>query len=43
MGTSIVLQNLLRKAQATDNRVTVDSFVLERLLQGSDRIKGNLL
>jgi signal transduction histidine kinase len=37
MGTFIVLQNLLRKAQAKDNRVTVDSFVLERLLQGSDR------
>jgi signal transduction histidine kinase len=37
MGTSIVLQNLLRKAQTTDNRVTVDSLVLERLLQGSDR------
>jgi signal transduction histidine kinase len=37
MGTSIVLQNLLRKAEATDNRVTVDSLVLKRLLQGSDR------
>lgn len=37
MGASIVLQNLLRKAQAKDSRVTVDSLVLERLLQGSDR------
>jgi signal transduction histidine kinase len=37
MGTSIVLQNLLRKAQATDRTVTVDRFVLKRLLQGSDR------
>jgi signal transduction histidine kinase len=37
MGTSIVLQNLLRKAKAKNNRVTVDSFVLERLLKGSDR------
>jgi signal transduction histidine kinase len=40
MGTSIVLQNLLRKAQTTDNRVTVDSLILERLLQGSDRQLG---
>jgi signal transduction histidine kinase len=37
MGTSMVLQNLLRKAQAKNNRVTVDSLVLEQLLQGSDR------
>ncbi|MEN9521264.1 MAG: hypothetical protein RLZZ381_3852 [Cyanobacteriota bacterium] len=37
MGTSMVLQNLLRKAQAKDHCVTVDSLVLERLLQGSDR------
>ncbi len=35
MGTSIVLQNLLKKT--TDDRVTVDKTVLERLLQGSDR------
>ncbi|MGL6337905.1 MAG: sensor histidine kinase [Waterburya sp.] len=37
MGASIVLQNLLRKAKTTDNRVIVDSLVLESLLQGSDR------
>jgi signal transduction histidine kinase len=35
MGTSIVLQNLLKKA--TDGQVTVNREVLERLLQGSDR------
>lgn len=35
MGTSIVLQNLLKKA--TDGKVTVNREVLERLLQGSDR------
>ncbi|XQQ05285.1 MAG: sensor histidine kinase [Leptolyngbya sp. IPPAS B-1204] len=35
MGTSIVLQNLLRKA--TDDQVVVHRQVLERLLQGSNR------
>jgi signal transduction histidine kinase len=35
LATSIVLQNLLKKA--VNNRVTINTSVLERLLQGSDR------
>lgn len=35
-GTSMVLQNLLRKAKK-DRKITVDSSIIERLLQGSDR------
>lgn len=38
MGTSIVLHNLLKKADG--NEVTVSKTVLERLLQGSDRQLG---
>lgn len=37
MGTSIVLQNLLKKAQTTNNKIAIDSVVLAKLLQGSDR------
>jgi signal transduction histidine kinase len=38
MGTSIVLQNLLKKAQKINSgRILIDSTVLAKLLQGSDR------
>jgi len=37
IGTSIVLKNLLRKAQDSNNQVTVTTVKLERLLAGSDR------
>lgn len=38
MGTSIVLQNLLKKAQKTGNgKITINGTVLAKLLQGSDR------
>ncbi|MFM2312426.1 MAG: hypothetical protein RLZZ04_1702 [Cyanobacteriota bacterium] len=38
MGTSIVLQNLLKKARKTGNsKISIDSTVLAKLLQGSDR------
>lgn len=37
MGTSIVLQNLLRKAQATDGQATITAPKLEQLLDGSNR------
>lgn len=37
MGTSMVLQNLLRKESTINKKVVVDRSVIERLLQGSDR------
>lgn len=38
MGTSIVLQNLLKKAQKTGNgKISINGAVLTKLLQGSDR------
>ena len=37
MGTSMVLQNLLRKESTANKKVSIDRSVLERLLRGSDR------
>jgi signal transduction histidine kinase len=37
IGTSIVLQKLLRKAQAADGQTTITAPKLEQLLDGSDR------
>jgi signal transduction histidine kinase len=37
MGTSIVLQNLLKKAQTSNGKIAIDGTILAKLLQGSDR------